>query len=107
MSRDYDKPKIPPSTPPTVAPDADPDEASRAPVDGDDEAEGSVNAPPVDPKNGRVTSAELAADGEREGDVLQGGHGESEIEAELPDELTRRAKRDGAGEAAMDAMPPD
>ena len=107
MPDDYETPKIPPSTPPAIAPDTDAGEASRAPIDGDDEADGSVTAPPVDPRNGRVSSAELAADGEREGEVLKGHTGDSEIESEMPDELTRRAHRDGAGEAELDRMPPD
>lgn len=76
--RDYDTPETPPGTPPQVA----------------------LN-------NDAKSAAEMEAEGEREGPVLKGQTAPTEIDAELGDELAKRDKRDGAGEAELDAMPPD
>lgn len=75
---DYDTPRTPPDTPPVIDPD-------------------------VDPK----TAAEMEKDGETEGDVQGERSSSDQIDTELSDKLVRRDKRDGAGEAALDEMPPD
>ena len=79
-SRDYDIAHTPPATPPTIDPDTKPLEARELAGDrGDNEEDGSVLHDP----------------------------GDSEIAKERRDaNLAMRDKRDGAGEAELDAMKP-
>ena len=76
--RDYDKPSTPANTPPAIDPD-------------------------VKPK----TSAEMESEGEREDGILEHKSDEAEIEVERALGDAQQGGRDGAGEAALDTLPPD